>query len=221
MQPVTIDIVSDVICPWCYLGKARLEKALELVAGQAEVVTVWRPYQLYPEIVDDGVDYHERLAVKLGGNENVERAHDQITELGKELGLSYDFAAIKRTPNTLDAHRVMHWALASGPETQNKLADLLFKANFEGGRFLGDKAVLIELATEAGMEREVVETLLDSDADKEAVLAEINTARQMGVSGVPTFILNQKYAISGAQMPETLAGAILSVASEGEAAPES
>ncbi len=220
MEKITIDLVSDVICPWCYLGKARLEKALEMTAGQVDVTVVWRPYQLHPETPEEGWDHHARLAEKFGDMNKVNNVHAQITEMGKELGLAYDFDAIKLTPNTLDAHRLMHWALALGPDVQNKLADLLFKANFEDGRFLGDRDVLIELAVEAGMEREVVTRLLDSDTDKDTVSQEIDAARQMGVSGVPCYIVNQKYAISGAQMPETIAGALLSIASgnTGEAA---
>ncbi len=220
MEKITIDLVSDVICPWCYLGKARLDKALEMTAGQVEVTVVWRPFQLYPETPAEGWDHHARLAEKFGGKEKVDNVHAQITEMGKELGLAYDFDAIKLTPNTIDAHRLMHWALALGPDIQDKLAALLFKANFEDGRFLGDHEVLTELAVEAGMEREVVARLLASDTDKDTVSQEIDAARQMGVSGVPCYIVNQKYAISGAQMPETIAGALLSIASgnTGEAA---
>ncbi|MCO6186050.1 DsbA family oxidoreductase [Rhizobium sp. L1K21] len=214
MNTITIDVVSDVVCPWCYLGKARLEKALELTADQVNVQVVWRPFQLDPETPAEGVDHHARLAEKFGGRENVERAHQQIADLGREVGLAYDFDAIKLTPNTLDAHRLLHWAQALGPEVQNRLAALLFKANFEEGQFLGDHTVLTRLAVEAGMEKEVVERLLASDADKDTVREEIEAAQRMGVSGVPCFIVNQKYAISGAQMPETLAGALLSIASE-------
>lgn len=219
MNTIRIDIVSDVICPWCYLGKARLEKALEMTAGQVEALVVWRPFELHPETPEEGVDHHARLAEKFGGKENVDRTHDQIAELGREVGLSYDFASIEKTPNTIDAHRLLHWAMAMGPDVQNKLANLLFKANFEDGKFLGDHAVLLDLAVEAGMEKDVVERLLASDTDKDTIRQEIAAAQQMGVSGVPCYIINQKYAISGAQMPDTLAGALLSIASENEENP--
>ncbi len=216
MAKITIDVVSDIVCPWCYLGKARLEKALELTAGQVDVDIVWRPYQLDPNTPPEGVDHHARLAEKFGGKDKVDSAHKQITDMGKEVGLAYDFDAIKLTPNSLDAHRLLHWALAMGPDVQNKLAGLLFKANFEDGEFLGDHSVLTRLAVEAGMEKDVVERLLASDADIDSVRQEISTAQQMGISGVPCYIVNQKYAISGAQMPETLAGALLSIASESQ-----
>lgn len=214
MRTVTIDIVSDVVCPWCYLGKARLEQALEMTAGQADVSITWRPYRLNPDVPPEGVDQKAFLAERLGGQENVDRAHAQIKELGKEAGIEYNFDAIKIGPNTLDAHRVIHWALQHSREMQNKVTGLMFKANFEEGRNLGDHTVLVEIAKEAGMEGDVIARLLEGDADKDTVLGEIDAAQQMGVNGVPFFILDSKYAISGAQMPETLAGAILQLAND-------
>jgi predicted DsbA family dithiol-disulfide isomerase len=214
LRTVSIDIVSDVVCPWCYLGKARLEQALEMTAGQAAVTVTWRPYRLNPDIPADGVDHQAWLASKFGGKDNVDRAHAQIAELGKAAGITYDFDAIRVGPNTLDAHRLLHWALQHGREIQNKVASLLFKANFSEGRNVGDHKVLVEIATEAGMDGGVIAKLLEGDADKDTVIEEIDAAQKMGVSGVPFFILDGKYAVSGAQMPETLAGAILQLSNE-------
>lgn len=214
MKTVTIDIVSDVVCPWCYLGKARLEQALAMTAGQADVAISWRPYRLNPDIPAEGVDHQAWLAQKFGGKANVDRAHAQIAEYGKEAGITYDFDAIKVGPNTLDAHRLLFWALQHGRDVQNKVADLLFKANFAEGRNVGDHAVLVDIAKAAGMDGDVIAKLLAGDADKDTVINDIETAQRMGVSGVPFFILDGKYAVSGAQMPETLAGAILQLAND-------
>ena len=214
MRTVSIDIVSDVVCPWCYLGKARLEQALAMTAGQADVSITWRPYRLNPDIPAEGVDHQAWLASKFGGKANVDRAHAQIAQYGKEAGIEYDFDAIKVGPNTLDAHRLLYWALQHGRDVQNKVADMLFKANFKEGRNVGDHKVLVEIAREAGMDTDVIAKLLDSDADEDTVINDIETAQKMGVSGVPFFILDGKYAVSGAQMPETLAGAILQLSND-------
>ncbi|MET3612637.1 putative DsbA family dithiol-disulfide isomerase [Rhizobium aquaticum] len=214
MRTVSIDIVSDVVCPWCYLGKARLEQALAMTAGQADVAITWRPYRLNPDIPAEGIDHQAWLASKFGGKDKVDSAHAQIAQYGKEAGIEYDFDAIKVGPNTLNAHRLLHWALQHGRDIQNKVADMLFKANFKEGRNVGDHKVLVEIAREAGMDGDVIAKLLESDADKDDVLGEIEAAQKMGVSGVPFFILDGKYGVSGAQMPETLAGAILQLAND-------
>ena len=217
MRTVSIDIVSDVVCPWCYLGKARLEQALSMTAGQADVEIRWRPYQLNPDIPAEGVDHQAWLSEKFGGKTNVDRAHERIAELGREAGVEYNFDAIKVGPNTLDAHRLLHWALQHGTDVQNKVASLLFKANFTEGRNVGDHAVLVEIAKQAGMDGDVIARLLETDADRDTVLGEIEAAKEMGVNGVPFFILDRKYAISGAQTAETLAGALLQLSNNEDA----
>jgi predicted DsbA family dithiol-disulfide isomerase len=212
MERITIDIVSDVVCPWCYLGKARLDLAIAEVQDEVSVDINWRPYQLNPDYPAEGVDQKQALEEKLGGKERVEQAHATLTALGKDVGIHFDFAAITVGPNTLDAHRVSLWAHAEGREFQEKVVNLLFKANFEDGRNIGDHAVLADIAEQAGMDRKVIETLLASDADKDTVKAEIDAARQMGVNGVPFFILDQQYAISGAQTPDILVNALRDIA---------
>lgn len=212
MDRITIDLVSDVVCPWCYLGKARLDLAIAEVQDEIGVDINWRPYQLNPDYPPDGVDQQVELAKKLGGKEQMDRAHAHLRQLGGEVGIYFDFDAIKVGPNTLDAHRLIHWAGQESREAQTKVVDLLFKANFEQGRNVGDQAVLLDIATEAGLARPVIESLLSGDADVEHVLAEVEAAKQMGVNGVPFFIFDQQYAVSGAQPPEELSNALREIA---------
>lgn len=212
MERVTIDLVSDVVCPWCYLGKARLELAIAEVQDEVGIDVNWRPYRLNPDIPPEGVDQKSYLEEKLGGAEAVARGHEMLTKLGKEVGINYDFEAIKIGPNTLDAHRLIHWALLESREVQDRVVTALFKANFEEGRNIGDHAVLADLAEVSGMDRKLVENLLASEADKDSVIGEIDAAQKMGVNGVPFFIMDGQYAISGAQMPDVLAGAFRDIA---------
>lgn len=212
MDHVNIDVVSDVVCPWCYLGKARLDQAIANVADDIRVTVNWRPYQLNPDLPPEGVDHKIHLAEKLGGQAAVDRAHDMLTGLGEQDGIAFNFDAVKISPNTLDAHRLIRWALTEGPEAQNEVASLLFKANFEEGRNVGDHAVLLDIAAEAGLDRAVIAALLTSDADKDTVSGEIETARGMGVTGVPCFIIDSKYAVMGAQSVDVLTGALRDIA---------
>ncbi len=212
MERVTIDLVSDVVCPWCYLGKARLELAIAEVQDEVGIDINWRPYRLNPDIPPEGVDQKSYLEEKLGGAEAVARGHEMLTKLGKEVGISYDFEAIKIGPNTLDAHRLIHWASLESREVQDRVVTALFKANFEEGRNIGDHTVLADLAEASGMDRKLVENLLASEADKDSVIGEIDAAQKMGVNGVPFFIMDGQYAISGAQMPDVLAGAFRDIA---------
>ncbi len=212
MERVTIDIVSDVVCPWCYLGKARLELAIAEVQDEIGVDVNWRPYRLNPDIPAEGVDQKAYLEEKLGGAEAVARAHEMLAKLGEEVGIRYDFEAIRIGPNTLDAHRLLHWASMEGREIQDRIATALFKANFEEGRNVGNHRVLADIAEGAGMDRKLVENLLAGDADTDSVLGEIDAAQKMGVNGVPFFIIDGQYAVSGAQTPDVLADALREIA---------
>lgn len=212
MERITIDVVSDVVCPWCYLGKARLELAIAEVQDEVGVDINWRPYRLNPEYPREGVDQKATLAQKLGGEERVAQAHQMLTDLGREVGIHFDFEAIKIGPNTLDAHRLIHWAMVEDRQKQDKVVNALFKANFEEGRNIGDHAVLLEVAENAGLDRSVIASLLASDADSDLIVAEIGAAQQMGVNGVPFFIFDQQYAVSGAQTPDVLANALRDIA---------
>ncbi|AYD01259.1 DsbA family oxidoreductase [Neorhizobium sp. NCHU2750] len=212
MERVTIDLVSDVVCPWCYVGKARLELAIAEVQDEVGIDVNWRPYRLNPDIPPEGVDQKAYLEEKLGGAEAVARSRETLTKLGAEVGIRFDFEAIKIGPNTLDAHRLIHWAMLESREIQDLVVTGLFRANFEEGRNVGDHAVLADIAEAAGMDRKVVENLLKSDADKDMVLGEIDAAQKMGVNGVPFFIIDGQYAVSGAQTPDVLAGAFRDIA---------
>lgn len=212
MERITIDIVSDVVCPWCYLGKARLELAIAEVQDEVGVDLNWRPYRLNPEYPPEGVDQKQALEQKLGGAERVEQGHKMLSDLGREVGINFDFDAIKIGPNTLDAHRLIHWAVTESREKQEKVVNALFKANFEEGRNIGDHAVLIDIAEKAGLDKSVIATLLASDADHDLMIAEIDAAQKIGVTGVPFFIFDQQYAVSGAQTPDVLAEALRDIA---------
>jgi predicted DsbA family dithiol-disulfide isomerase len=208
---VKIDVISDVVCPWCYLGKARLETALAALPDiEAEIH--WRPYMLDPSIPRTGVDRKAYMEAKFGSGPRLGQIHQQLNGFGKEVGISYDFDAIKVAPNTMSAHRLIRWAAQAGPGKQAKVVDLLFKAYFEEGRDIGSGPVLIEIAKRAGMDAAIVETLLPTDAEEAGVIGEIATSKQMGITGVPCFIINQKYAVSGAQTPDILAEAIRNAA---------
>ncbi|RUW19985.1 DsbA family protein [Mesorhizobium sp. M4B.F.Ca.ET.215.01.1.1] len=208
---VTVDVVSDVVCPWCFIGQKRLDRAIA-AAGDVEVHVRWRPFQLDPTIPPEGMDRRAYMIAKFGSEERIRQIHARIEPLGEAEGIHFAFDAIKVAANTLDAHRVIRWAGAAGEEVQNRLVRRLFQLNFEEGANLGDHAVLTAAAREAGMDASVVETLLPTDADVEAVRTEITTASRMGITGVPCFLLEGKYAVMGAQEADTLADAIRQVA---------
>lgn len=208
---ITVDVVSDVVCPWCFIGQKRLDKAVAVV-GDVDVHIRWRPYQLDPTIPPQGIDRQQYMLGKFGSEQRIREIHARIEPLGIAEGISFAFDAIKVAPNTLDAHRVIRWAGAAGEDIQNRLARRLFQLNFEEGANVGDHAVLIEAARQAGMDASVVESLLPTDADVEAVRTEIATASRMGITGVPCFLLEGKYAVMGAQEADALADAIRQVA---------
>lgn len=208
---ITVDVVSDVVCPWCFIGQKRLDKAIG-AAGDVQVHVRWRPFQLDPTIPAGGMDRRQYMLGKFGSEQRIREIHARIEPLGEAEGIHFAFDAIKVAPNTLDAHRVIRWAGTAGEEAQNRLVRRLFQLNFEDGANVGDHAVLAEAAHEAGMDASVVETLLPTDADVEAVRAEIATASRMGITGVPCFLLEGKYAVMGAQDADTLADAIRQIA---------
>ena len=210
-RTVRIDVISDVVCPWCFLGQKRLDRAIALADG-IEVDVRWRPYQLDPTIPAEGLERKSYMLAKFGSADRLKQAHDNLVGAGAAEGIPFAFDAITVAPNTLDAHRVIRWAGSAGPEVQNRLARRLFELYFQEGRNVGDPAELIAAARDVGMDAAVVETLLPTDADRDAVTEEIATASRMGVRGVPCFIIENKYAVMGAQDAETLADAIRQVA---------
>lgn len=195
-----LDIISDTVCPWCYIGKKRLEKA------QVERPTIdfninWRPFQLDPTIPAEGVDRQAYIERKFGA-ERAKSAGNAIREAGEMEGISFAFDKIKRSPNTLDSHRLIKWAGSAG--VQNKVVDQLFARYFEEGENIGDHSVLLEAATDAGMDTDIVRSLLKSDSDLKQTQLEDQQAREMGISGVPCFLFESKFAIVGAQEVSSL-----------------
>jgi predicted DsbA family dithiol-disulfide isomerase len=205
-QALTIDVVSDVVCPWCYLGKRRLALALAEAADGGQIAVRWRPFQLDPTIPAGGMDRRAYLRNKFHDDKRLDEVHAHLTALGAEVGIAYRFDAISRAPNTLDAHRLIRWA--SVADAQDRVVERLFRLYFEEGRDVGDRASLVEVARECGMDGEVVAKLLADGRDVEAVRAEIAQAQSIGVTGVPFFIFASRFGVSGAQSVEVLAKAI-------------
>jgi predicted DsbA family dithiol-disulfide isomerase len=207
MATLKIDIVSDVVCPWCLLGKARLEQALaQMPDVEAEIH--WRPYMLDQSIPRGGVDRKQYMEKKFGAGPQLAEAHARLEGLGREAGIAYKFDAIKVSPNTMDAHRLIRWAAQAGPGIQDKVVDRLFRLYFEDGADIGNHTVLLKVAHECGMDNSIVSQLLATGAEEAGVIGEIEQARRIGVQGVPCFIFNQKYAVSGAQTPDVLVEAM-------------
>ncbi|MEL6168529.1 MAG: DsbA family oxidoreductase [Pseudomonadota bacterium] len=202
---IKLDILSDPICPWCLIGKAQLDRALE-AAGDHPFVVEWHPFQLNPDMPADGMDRREYLETKFGGRENAIQVYGRIADAAEAAGVAIDFEGINRTPNTLDAHRLIHWAGLEGRQTPVVAA--LFKAYFQEGRDIGDHAVLLDVAEAQGLDRAMTERLLGSDADADDIRARDAHARERGVTGVPTFVIGQRHAVPGAQPPELWAQVI-------------
>ena len=196
---VKLDIISDPICPWCFIGKTLLDRALEKRPDHPFVVE-WHPFQLNPDMPADGMDRRAYLEAKFGGPEGALKAYQPIMERAKSIGLNIEFDQIKRTPNTMDAHRLIHWAGIEGK--QAFVVASLFKAYFQEGRDIGDRDVLGDIADSAALDAAVVGKLLQSDADLEALAEREAHSRKMGVNSVPTFIVGGKHAVPGAQPSE-------------------
>ncbi len=196
---VRLDIISDPICPWCYIGKANLDRALE---GRPEhpFRVEWHPFQLNPDMPPEGMDRRHYLESKFGGRDNAVRVYARIAEAAEAAGVEIDFESIARTPSTLDAHRLIHWAGLEGRQTA--VVSALFRAYFREGRDIGDRAVLTAIAEAAGLDPEMIARLLDSDADRDDIRARDAHARARGVSGVPTFVVAERHVVSGAQPPD-------------------
>ncbi len=196
---IKLDILSDPICPWCFIGKARLDQAL--INHPDHPFTIeWHPFQLNPGMPAGGMDRREYLETKFGGRANALKVYGQIAQAAEESGLEIDFAAIERTPNTLDAHRLIHWAGIEGRQTA--VVTALFKAYFQEGKDIEDPATLRAIAEGAEMDGDMIARLLASDADRADIIARDSHARQRGVNSVPTFIVANTHVVPGAQPPE-------------------
>ena len=219
-KTITIDIVSDTVCPWCYIGKRRLESALEQVSGDIDVQIGWRPFQLNPDMPNEGMDRKQYLEAKFGGPDGAQQIYDNIRNAGDTVGIPFEFGSIARSPNTVNSHRLIDRAGREGK--QDTVVENLFIAYFLDGRDIGDIPTLVEIATASGMDEAATRDYLESDEDADKIRAEDAMARQMGISGVPCFIINRKYAISGAQEPAVFLQALQTIdQEEAEARPAS
>jgi predicted DsbA family dithiol-disulfide isomerase len=193
---LTVDVISDVICPWCFIGKRRLEKALD---GRPAAIR-WHPFQLNPDMPRARIDRKSYRIRKFGSWERSQELDAQVAAAGQGEGIAFNFDRQSRTPNTLDAHRVI-W-LAGERGVQDAVVEALFLAYFTDGRDLSDPATLAEVAAGAGLDRAEVDELLAGDKGLDVVRAGEEQARRLGVSGVPFFVVNRRVALSGAQPPE-------------------
>lgn len=196
---IKLDIISDVACPWCYVGKAYLDRALQARPDHPFDIE-WHPYQLNPDMPEGGMDRMAYMEAKFGSRENIVRVYEPLLAHAEKAGVTLDLPAIRRAPNTLDAHRLIHWAGLDGH--QEPIVSALFRAYWQEGRDIGDRAILADVATDAGMDRAVVVRLLVSDADRDTISKRVHHSRQRGVGSVPTFILAGQHAIQGAQPTE-------------------
>ncbi|SCL58165.1 DsbA family oxidoreductase [Micromonospora peucetia] len=201
-----IEIYADVACPWCYIGKRRLEQALESYDG--EVTVHYRPFQLDPSPVSEPRPLVDALAAKFGGPDRVRQMFGQVTEVASAAGLTLDFDRAV-TANTFDAHRLVSWAADRGRAAE--LVDALYRAHFTDGVDVGSRDALATLAAEVGLDAAEARSFLDSDERVAELSDELAAARQIGVTSVPTFVLAGKYAVTGAQEPETLLAALTEV----------
>jgi len=201
-----IDVISDTVCPWCFIGKRRLARAMAMRPGIAFDVK-WRPYRLDPTLAREGMDRQVYMRLKFGEDpQKIVEMHKLIIAEGAKDDIAFNFEAITRRPDTLDSHRLIRWAEAAG--VQDDVVERLFIAYFENGEDIGDIRVLADIADLSGMDGREVADLLDTDADLALVQREDQIAREMGVTGVPAMIFGGKLAVSGAREPEVLVSVI-------------
>ena len=195
---IRLDIFSDPVCPWCYIGKAHLDRALE-AKGDHPFEVEWHPFQLNPDMPAGGMDRATYLEAKFGGRDKAVAIYARVEEAAREAGLKIDFANIPRIPNTLDAHRLIYWAGLEGRQTPMQAA--LMRAYWSIGREIGDHATLVTIAGEVGLDAAAMARLLATDADRDSIIARGTHARERGINAVPTFIIANQHVVSGAQPP--------------------
>ena len=207
---LTIDIVSDVVCPWCYIGKRRLEAALALPeAAQLPKVEIrWHPFQLNPELPAQGISRKTYLEEKFGGARRADEIYARVRAAGRSAGLDLNIDGISLQPNTLAAHALIRFAQQTGGSAANDVKERLMKAYFVDNRFIGSIDVLTDIAREAGLDAQSARAFISDPAQLQAVSQADMQARGKGIGGVPFFIFNQKVAVSGAQDPATLLSAM-------------
>lgn len=207
-RPLAIDIVSDVVCPWCYIGKRRLEAALAGRGERPAPTLRWHAFQLNPDLPAGGADRRGYLENKFGGSHGAADAYSRVEAAGREVGIPFAFDRIRRQPNTMDAHRLIAWAQGQDPVAASELVERLFCAFFVEGVDIGETDELVRVAAESGFESAAVRAWLATDAGRADVAAADRRAHALGISGVPFFIFNQRLGVSGAQPPEVLLDAI-------------
>jgi predicted DsbA family dithiol-disulfide isomerase len=218
---LAIDVISDVVCPWCFIGKRRLEAALAQVAAMEPALkprVSWHPFQLNPDLPREGVHRKSYLEAKFGGAEHAAMIYERVRAAGTTVGIAFAFDRILRQPNTRDAHRLIAWAQErAGPDGGDRLVERLFAAYFLEGRDPGERKALVAIAGEAGLDAAAARAMLDSEEGREAVLQAQRRAGELGIGGVPFFIFDGRFAVSGAQEPRILADAIAEAAKSARA----
>ena len=200
-----IDVISDTVCPWCFIGKRRLARAMAL-RPRIEFAVKWRPFRLDPNIARGGMARAAYMQAKFGGDAQIAKMDAIIAAEGAKEGIEFDFPAIARRPDTLDSHRLVRWAENAG--VQDEIVERLFIAYFENGEDIGDIRVLADIADLCGMDGVEVAQMLETDTDVALVEREDQVAHEMGVTGVPAMIFGGKLAVSGAREPEVLVSII-------------
>jgi predicted DsbA family dithiol-disulfide isomerase len=213
MNNIRIDLVSDVVCPWCIIGYKRLERALESVSDQLTAEIQWHPFELNPHMPEGGQNLRDHVIEKYGVTaEQSTETREMLTSLGKELGFDFRFSDDSRMYNTHKAHQLLMWAESFDKKHQLKMA--LFSANFTDGKNIDDNSVLVTLAEQVGLNgAEALEVIQSKDWSEKVDLAELSWT-SAGIQAVPAYVINRKHLISGAQEPEVLAQALLQIAEE-------
>lgn len=215
-QPFPIEIISDVVCPWCYVGKKKLEMALAQLGNKIVPEIQWRPFQLSPEIPEEGINYKEHLVKKFGSERTLDGAWQRLTDLGSELGISFNFEKIAKAPNTLRLHSLV--SQINDLKSQAEFVEILFSAHFSEGKDLTDLDTVWELAKPYFSDKNQFTFAFENLAAMEEIRKEITFYHKNGVSGVPYFILGNKYAVSGAQNVEVFIEVIETILREAQTA---
>ena len=201
MDKLKIDIVSDVVCPWCVIGFINLQKAMTQLSPKVEFEINWKPYELHPEIPENGYDKKLYMQQRFGDLSGKASPYKQIEKIGKSLGFDFNFSKSERIPNTFNAHRLLWKAREFGIQTE--LSEALFKCYFTEGKDIGSKEVLLEVATKAGMDSKMIQLFLDSKEGGQETADEEMNYIEKSIGAVPTYFINEKYIIQGGQEPET------------------
>lgn len=202
--PRVLDVVSDVVCPWCYIGKRQLEEAVARLPEAERPVVRWHPFQLNPDLPDEGVERRSYLEAKFGGAENASRIYERVSAAGRTVGLALDFDRIERQPNTLAAHSLIAWAQEQAGDGADALVEALFRAYFVEGRSLADREELLRICAAAGFDADRARAMLEDPSSAARVAAMDRRARGLGIQGVPFFIVDGKVGVSGAAGADAL-----------------